>query len=53
MTTRTPPELITPKFLPLALRRSGALGHGRVSAVEAEQPRSTVLSRIVRLTLTP
>ena len=52
MTTRTPPESITPESLTLALRRSGALGHGRVSAVEAEQPRSTVLSRIVRLPLT-
>ena len=52
MTTHTPPESITPESLTLALRRSGALGHGRVSAVEAEQPRSTVLSRIVRLLLT-
>jgi len=52
MTTHAPPESITPESLTLALRRSGALGHGRVSAVEAEQPRSTVLSRIVRLTLT-
>ena len=52
MTTHTPPESITPDSLTLVLRRSGALGHGRVSAVEAEQPRSTVLSRIVRLLLT-
>ena len=52
MTTHPPPESITPESLTLALRRSGALGDGRVSAVEAEQPRSTVLFRIVRLRLT-
>jgi Phosphotransferase enzyme family len=51
MTMPTPAESITPDSLTLALRRSGALGHGRVSAVEAEQPRSTILSRIVRLRL--
>ena len=51
MTSEALPELITPESLTLALRRSGALGEGRVSAVEAENPRSTILSRIVRLRL--
>jgi hypothetical protein len=51
MTTQAPPESITPDSLTLALRRGGVLGEGRVTAVEAEQPRSTVLSRIVRLNL--
>jgi hypothetical protein len=49
MTTEALPESITPDSLTLARRRFGALGQGRVSAIEAEQPRSTVLSRIVRL----
>src|SRR5712672_2310675 len=35
-----------------ALRRSGALGDGRVSAVAVESSRPTVLSHIIRLRLT-
>src|SRR5271169_5090892 len=52
MTTELEPEAITPESLTEALRRSGGLGNGgRVAAVESEKPRSTILSRIVRLTL--
>jgi hypothetical protein len=51
MTIQTAPESVTPDSLTLALRRSDVLGQGRVSAVEAETPRSTILSRIVRLRL--
>jgi ecdysteroid kinase len=51
MTPEALPESITPESLTLALRRSGALREGRVAAVEAESPRSTILSRIVRLRL--
>ncbi len=51
MAAEPSPESVTPEALTLALRRAGALGEGRVSAVEAENPRSTVLSRIVRLRL--
>jgi hypothetical protein len=51
MTNETPPEGVTPESLTLTLRRAGVLGEGRVSAVEAENARSTVLSRIVRLRL--
>ena len=51
MTTLMPPESITPDSLTPALRRSGVLVDGRVSSVEAEKPRSTVLSQIVRLKL--
>jgi hypothetical protein len=51
MTSEALPESVTPESLTVALRRSGVLGEGRVSAVEAENARSTVLSRIVRLRL--
>jgi hypothetical protein len=51
MTSEPLPESVTPKSLTRALRRSGVLGEGRVSAIEAENARSTVLSRIVRLRL--
>jgi Ecdysteroid kinase-like family len=51
MTSEALPESITPESLTLALRRSGILGEGRVSAVEAENARSTILSRIVRVRL--
>jgi hypothetical protein len=51
MTTEPLPESVTPDSLTLALRRSGALGDGRVRAIDAENARSTVLSRIVRLRL--
>ena len=43
--------MITPESLTRALRRSGILGKGVVSAVEGENARSTILSRIVRLRL--
>jgi thiamine kinase-like enzyme len=49
--TETSPEAISPKTLTLALRRSGVLGEGRVSAVEELSARPTILSRIVRLRL--
>jgi hypothetical protein len=51
MTNEALPEGVSPESLTLALRHAGALGEGQVSAVEAENPRSTVLSRIVRLRL--
>lgn len=51
MTTDALPQSFTPESLTLALRRSGVLDEGRVTAVEMEKPRSTVLSRIVRLRL--
>ncbi len=50
MTTEALPESTKPESLTLALRRSGALGQGRVRAIEAEQPQSSVLSCIVRVT---
>lgn len=50
--TEALPESINPDTLTQALQRSGVLGESaRVSAVEAEKPRSTILSRIVRLNL--
>src|SRR5277367_3867800 len=51
MISEASPESVTPESLTLALRRSGILGEGHVSAVEAENARSTILSRIVRLRL--
>ena len=51
MTPEALPDLITPESLTRALRRSGVLGKGAVSAVEGENARSTILSRIVRLRL--
>ena len=44
MTSEALPESVTPESLTRALRRSGVLGEGRVSAVETENARSTVLS---------
>ena len=52
MTMDALPQSVTPESLTLALRRAGVLREGRVAAVEAENARSTVLSRIVRLRLT-
>jgi hypothetical protein len=52
VTTEPLPEAVSPESLTQALQRSGVLGESaRVSAVEAEKPRSTILSRIVRLLL--
>jgi hypothetical protein len=51
MTRELLPQSVTPESLTLALRRSGVLREGRVATVEAENTRSTVLSRIVRLRL--
>ena len=51
MTNEALPESVTAESLTRALRRSGILGDGRVSEVEAENARSTILSRIVRLRL--
>jgi thiamine kinase-like enzyme len=44
-------EAVSPESLTLALRRSGALGGARLSAVEELSARSTILSRILRLRL--
>ena len=46
MTNEALPESVTAESLTRALRRSGTLGDGRVSEVEAENARSTILSRI-------
>jgi phosphotransferase family enzyme len=51
MTADPAPESVTPEALTLTLRRCGVLGEGRVSAISATSARSTVLSRIVRLSL--
>jgi hypothetical protein len=51
MTRELLPESVTPAGLTLVLRRFGILDDDRVTAVEAENPRSTILSRIVRLRL--
>jgi hypothetical protein len=51
MTAEPAPESVTPEALTLTLRRCGVLGAGRVSAISATSARSTVLSRIVRLSL--
>ena len=45
------PEAATAENLTEALRRSGSLDRGRVSAVAVESARDTILSRIVRLRL--
>jgi ecdysteroid kinase len=46
------PAAASPEHLTDALRRAGALGSGRVSAVAVESSRPTILSRIIRLRLT-
>src|SRR5262245_10259947 len=46
-----PPALL-PEHLTDVLRSAGVLGHGRVSAVEAESSRDTLVSHIVRARLT-
>jgi hypothetical protein len=46
------PEAAHPERLTDTLRRSGALGEGRVVDVVVESSRATILSRIVRLRLT-
>ena len=51
MTREFLPRSVTPEGLTLALRRFGMVDDDRVTAVEAENPRSTILSRIVRLRL--
>src|SRR5580704_3610385 len=52
---KTPPEMGIPAphaaHLTNALRRSGALGDGRVRDVVVESSRNTILSRIIRLRL--
>jgi hypothetical protein len=45
------PRAIQPEYLTEALRRSGALGDGRVRDVVVESSRATILSRIIRLRL--
>src|SRR5690349_13920983 len=46
------PEAIDADHLTQALRRCGALEHGRVSEVTVDVSTKTILSRIVRLRLT-
>ena len=45
----TSEQWVSPESLTMALKRAGALGDGRVCSVAADNARSTVLSRIVRL----
>jgi hypothetical protein len=45
------PRAAQPEYLTDALRRSGALGAGRVRDVVVESSKATILSRIVRLRL--
>jgi Ecdysteroid kinase-like family len=52
MTPETLPTAASAEHLTNALRRSGALGDGRVSNVVVESSRPTILSRIIRLRLT-
>ena len=52
MTTESLPRAASAEHLTDALRRSGALGDGRVCDVVVESARPTVLSRILRLRLT-
>ena len=51
MTTEPLPAAARAEHLTEALRRSGALGDGRVSSVVVESSRPTVLSRIIKLRL--
>jgi hypothetical protein len=50
--TETLPSAASAEHLTDALRRSGALGSGRVCNVVVENSRNTILSRIIRLRLT-
>mgnify|MGYP003694226113 CR=1 FL=1 len=52
MTTESLPRAASAEHLTDALRRSGTLGDGRVCNVVVESARATVLSRILRLSLT-
>jgi hypothetical protein len=52
MTTESLPAAADAGYLTEALRRSGALGDGRVCDVAVETSRDTLLSRIIRLRLT-
>ena len=52
MTTDSLPRAAGSEYLTDALRRSGALGDGRVRDVVVESARTTELSRIIRLRLT-
>src|SRR6185369_12172595 len=52
MTTESLPRVASAEHLTDALRRSGTLGNGRVCNVVVESERATVLSRILRLSLT-
>src|SRR6185369_549387 len=50
--TEALPRAADAEYLTGALRRSGALGGGRVRDVGLESSRNTILSRIIRLRLT-
>jgi hypothetical protein len=52
MTTESLPGAASAEHLTAALRRCGTLGDGRVCNVVVESERATVLSRILRLSLT-
>lgn len=51
MTTEPPPRAADAEHLTDVLRRSGALGDGRVRDVVIQSSRDTILSRIIRLRL--
>ena len=52
MTTQPLPKAADAEHLTETLRRTGALGDGRVRDVVVESSRPTLLSRIIRLRLT-
>ena len=51
MATVALPPALSPEHLTDVLRRAGVLGEGRVSQVEAETSRDTLVSHVVRARL--
>jgi hypothetical protein len=51
MASEALPSACEPEYLTDVLRRSGALGDGRVTSVDVMSSRLTILSRIIRLRL--
>jgi hypothetical protein len=51
MTSEPLPRAVRPEYLTEALRRAGALGDGRVVNVVVQSSKATIISRIIRLSL--